>query len=48
MGNGPNDSPAIDPGVGAPQTDIFYHYKTGLIRATALDRATRHEEKRKD
>ncbi len=30
--------------VGAPQADIFYHYKTALIKATTLDRATRREE----
>jgi len=46
MGHGPNGSPVIDPYVGAPQADIFYHYKKALMRATALDRATRVEEKR--
>ena len=46
MGNGPHGSPAIDPDVGAPQADIFHHYKMALMRATALDRATRVEEKR--
>jgi len=45
LGHGPNGSPGIDPDVGAPQADIFYHYKTALIKATALDKATRHEEK---
>lgn len=45
MGHGPEDSPTIDPDVGAPQADIFYHYKTALLRATALDRATSLEEK---
>ena len=45
LGNGPNGSPQIDPAVGAPQADIFYAYKTALIEATALDRATRAEEK---
>jgi len=44
MGNGPNGSPVTDPDVGAPQADIFYHYKQSLFRATALDRATRQEE----
>jgi hypothetical protein len=43
-GKGPNGSPVIDPAVGACQADIFYHYKMALIEATALDRATRHEE----
>ena len=46
LGHGPNGSPAVDPDVGAPQADIFYHYKMALMRATALDRATRVEEKR--
>ena len=46
LGNGPYGSPKIDPEVGAPQADIFYHYKMGLMKATALDRATRVEEKR--
>ena len=44
LGRGPNGSPMIDPSEGAPQADIFYHYKTALIEATALDRATREEE----
>ena len=46
LGNGPWGSPGIDPNVGAPQADIFYHYKTALRYATAEDRATRAEEKR--
>jgi hypothetical protein len=46
LGHGPNGSPVIDPGVGAPQADIFHHYKMALIKATALDRATRVEERR--
>jgi hypothetical protein len=46
LGNGPYDSPRIDPEVGAPQADIFHHYKMALMRATAVDRATRAEEKR--
>ncbi len=45
MGNGPNGSPRIDPNAGAPQADIFYQYKQSLFRATALDKATRQEEK---
>jgi len=44
-GRGPNGSPHIDPASGAPQADIFYYYKHSLIRAIALDRATRQEEK---
>jgi len=46
LGKGPYDSPRIDPTVGAPQADIFHHYKMALMRTTALDRATRAEEKR--
>jgi len=46
LGHGPEGSPGIDPDVGAPQADIFHHYKLALMRATALDRATRAEEKR--
>lgn len=46
LGRGPNGSPGIDPNEGAPQADIFYYYKTSLIRAIALDRATREEERR--
>ena len=44
-GHGPNGSPRIDPDVGAPQSDIFYFYKTSLLKAIALDRAIRQEEK---
>jgi len=46
LGLGPYGSPVIDPDVGAPQSDIFREYKLALMRATALDRATRTEEKR--
>jgi hypothetical protein len=46
LGRGPNGSPAIDPAVGAPQADIFFHYKHSLMHATATDQATRKEEKR--
>ena len=45
LGHGPNGSSKIDPAVGAPQADIFYHYKTTLFKAIALDRATRQEER---
>jgi hypothetical protein len=44
-GHGPNGSSKINPEVGAPQADIFYHYKMALLKAIALDRATRREEK---
>jgi len=45
LGHGPLGSPAIDPEIGAPQSDIFRSYKLALMRATALDQATRAEEK---
>lgn len=45
LGRGPFDSPRINPDIGAPQADIFYQYKIALLKATALDRATRREEK---
>ena len=45
MGHGPYDTPKIDPDIGAPQSDIFYHYKTALLRNIALDKATRQEER---
>ena len=46
MGIGPYGAPNIDPSTGAPQSEIFYHYKNALLRATAVDRATREEERR--
>ena len=45
LGHSPNGSPKINPDVGACQADIFYHYKTALLKAIALDRATRQEER---
>lgn len=45
LGNSPYNSPTIEPGVGAPQADIFYQYKQALRRATAEDRAVRKEER---
>jgi len=45
LGNGPYGSARIDPNVGAPQANVFHCYKLALMRATALDRATRAEEK---
>jgi len=44
-GNSPYGSPLIDPSTGAPQADIFHYYKKSLLYATALDRATRQEER---
>jgi hypothetical protein len=46
MGHRPYGSPKINPKVGAPQAEIFHHYKIALMKATALDRAIRTEEKR--
>jgi hypothetical protein len=45
MGKGPHGSQTIDPEVGAPQADIFFHYKNAIRRLTALDKATRVEER---
>lgn len=45
LGRGPLGSPRVDPVVGSYQADIFYQYKIVLIRTTAVDRATRIEEK---
>ena len=46
LGKAPYGSPAIDPDIGAPQSDIFRYYKEAIIRETALDRATKAEEKK--
>ena len=46
LGNEPYGSPLIDPDIGAPQADIFFHYKNALMRAKALDEATKEEERR--
>lgn len=46
LGRGPLGSPKINPAVGSYQADIFYQYKMALIHTTAVDRATRMEEKR--
>ncbi len=44
-GRSPQESPKIDPDNGAPQAEMFHQYKMALMRTTALDRATRAEEK---
>lgn len=44
MGRSPYGAPVVDTSVGAPQADIFHYYKQAILRATAIDRATRHEE----
>jgi hypothetical protein len=46
LGKGPHGSVKIDPEIGAHQAFIFQNYKLTLMRATALDRATRTEEKK--
>jgi len=46
LGNGPHGAHDIDPSIGAPQSEIFYQYKNALMRATALDRSTKEEERR--
>jgi len=46
LGKEPYSSPTIDPAIGSPQADIFHEYKLALMKATALDRAIRVEEKR--
>jgi len=46
LGKEPNGSPKIDPDVGSPQAVIFHHYKLSLMKAVALDRAIRLEEKK--
>lgn len=46
LGHVPEGSPVVDPDIGSTQADIFYHYKMALRKATALDRATRMEERK--
>ncbi len=46
LSRGLYESIKIDPERGAPQAEIFHQYKLALMRATALDRASRTEEKR--
>ena len=46
LGNSPKESSVIKPDVGAPQASIFHYYKIALMKATALDKATRAEEKK--
>jgi hypothetical protein len=45
MGSAPFGSPSIDPGIGAPQADIFHYYKMARHEFTAMDRAARQEER---
>jgi hypothetical protein len=46
LGHGPQDSPRIDPKVGACQEDIFYHYKRALHKAFAEDTIGYENEER--
>ncbi len=46
LGHSQEGAPNVDPDTGAPQADIFHHYKLALMKATALDRAAAAEEKR--
>jgi hypothetical protein len=46
LGHGPYKSSSVNHKIGAPQSDIFHQYKMALIKATAMDRATRTEEKK--
>ena len=46
LGHGPEDSPKIDPQIGACQEDIFYHYKRALHRAFAEDVIAWEDEER--
>ena len=45
LGHGPYGSPQIDTGEGAPQAEIFYHYKIALLNAIAVDRSVKEEER---
>ena len=45
LGNGPEGSPEVDPHIGACQADILFYYKKALLKAIAMDRATRQEER---
>ncbi|MCL0103911.1 hypothetical protein M1O51_04835 [Dehalococcoidia bacterium] len=44
-GHAPEESPRIDPDVGAPMVDIFDSYKTVLLFKYAEDAVAREEEK---
>lgn len=44
-GNAPEGSKQIDPGIGAPMTDIHFEYKSALHRAYARDTVEREEER---
>ena len=46
MGQAPYGSTTVDSEVGACQSAIFFEYKTALLKATAMDKSTRVEEKK--
>jgi hypothetical protein len=46
LGNSPYGSTMTNPEIGAPQADIFYHYKQALRQVTAENNAIKREEKR--
>jgi len=46
LGHGPEGAPLIDPSEGAPQTDIFFEYKSAMLRSFARDATERLEEAR--
>jgi len=46
MGRGPHGSPRIDPEVGAPQSDMFFHYKQALIQSHVEDSVAKEVERR--
>jgi hypothetical protein len=46
LGHGPEGSPVIDPGKGAPMVDIHYAYKRALHTAFARDATDRDNEER--
>ncbi len=43
LGNGPEGSPKIDPGEGAVQEDIFYHYKVNAITINSYPSACTYD-----
>ncbi|MDO9333380.1 MAG: hypothetical protein Q7T57_02520 [Dehalococcoidales bacterium] len=45
LGKGPYGSAVIYPQTGPPQAEIFREYKLALMKATALDKATKAKEK---
>ena len=46
MGWGTHGSPTIDPNVGAPQSDMFFHYKQALIQSHVEDSVAKEAEQR--